>query len=138
MYPGTHAAAHPDKPAIVMDQSGESVSYAQLEDRSVRLANTLRDRGLRHGDVVALLAENHSRYFEVYWAAHRCGLYITPVNRHLSADEVTYQVTDSGARAFIATRQLAATARFPRRTARPSPGATYRRAATRCPTRSRT
>lgn len=42
MYPGTHAAAHPDKPAIVMDQSGESVSYAQLEDRSVRLANALR------------------------------------------------------------------------------------------------
>jgi acyl-CoA synthetase (AMP-forming)/AMP-acid ligase II len=57
MYPGTHAAAHPDKPAIVMDQSGESVSYAQLEDRSVRLANVLRDRGLRHGDVVALLAD---------------------------------------------------------------------------------
>ena len=110
MYPGAHAAAHPDKPAIVMDQSGESVSYAQLEERSVRLANALRDRGLRHGDVVALLAENHVRYFEVYWAAHRCGLYITPVNRHLSPDEVIYQVTDSGARAFIATRQLAVTA----------------------------
>src|SRR5215472_797027 len=74
MYPGTHAAAHPDKPAVVMDQSGESVSYAQLEDRSVRLASALRDRGLRRGDVVALLAENHVRYFEVYWAAHRCGL----------------------------------------------------------------
>jgi long-chain acyl-CoA synthetase len=56
MYPGTHAAAHPDKSAIVMDQSGESVSYAQLEDRSVRLANALRDRGLRRGDAVALLA----------------------------------------------------------------------------------
>jgi long-chain acyl-CoA synthetase len=110
MYPGTHAAAHPDKPAIVMDQSGESVSYAQLEDRSVRLANALRDRGLRRGDVVALLAENHVRYFEVYWAAHRSGLYITPVNRHLSPDEVIYQVIDSGAGAFIATRQLAATA----------------------------
>jgi long-chain acyl-CoA synthetase len=110
MYPGTHAAAHPDKPAIIMDQSGESVSYGQLEDRSVRLTNALRDRGLRRGDVVALLAENHVRYFEVYWAAHRSGLYITPVNRHLSPDEVIYQVTDSGAKAFISTRQLAATA----------------------------
>jgi acyl-CoA synthetase (AMP-forming)/AMP-acid ligase II len=89
MYPGTHAAAHPDKPAIVMDQSGESVSYGQLEDRSVRLANALRDRGLLRGDVVALLAENHVRYFEVYWAAHRCGLYLTPVNRHLSPSSRT-------------------------------------------------
>jgi long-chain acyl-CoA synthetase len=110
MYPGLHAAAHPDKPAVIMDQSGESVSYAELEDRSIRLANELRRRGLRRGDAVAILAENHVRYFEVFWAALRSGLYITPINRHLSADEVLYQLTDSGAKAFIASKRLAATA----------------------------
>jgi long-chain acyl-CoA synthetase len=110
VYPGTHAAARPGKPAIRMDPSGETVSYAELEDRSVRLANELRRRGLRRGDVVALLAENHPRYLEVFWAALRSGLYFTPVNRHLSAEEVTYQLTDSGAKAFIASSRLAGTA----------------------------
>nr|MDT0664524.1 AMP-binding protein [Micromonospora sp. DSM 115978] len=62
MNPGVHAAAHPDKPAVVMGRSGERVSYRELDERSVRLARLFRARGLRPGDTVALLAENHPRY----------------------------------------------------------------------------
>ena len=109
-YPGAHCAQHPDKPAVVMDQSGESVTYRQLEERSTRLANWLHDRGLRRGDVVALLAGNDLRYLEVYWAVIRSGLYLSPINRHLSADEIAYQLNDSGAQVLIATHDLAASA----------------------------
>lgn len=105
MYPGKHAALHPDKPAVVMidplGEQSEVVTYAQLEDRSVRLAHALRDRGLERGDCVAILSENHPRYFDAYWAAMRSGLYVTAINTHLGLDEVLYILRDSGAKALV-------------------------------------
>lgn len=118
MYPGRHARDFPDKPAVIMAGSGEAVTYAELDERSCRLAQVFHAAGLRRGDHVALLAENHPRYYEVYWAAIRSGLYFTAVNRHLTAEETEYIVTDCGARVLVASRALAGTARDVR-----SPGA---------------
>src|SRR3712207_1510518 len=87
MHPGRH---DPTKAAIVMAGSGETVTYGELDERSIRLARMWRDAGLKEGDHVALLAENHPHYFEVYWAAIRSGLYITAINRYLSPDEAAY------------------------------------------------
>ncbi len=110
MYPGTHAATAPDKPAVIMNGSDDRLTYGQLEERSVRLANALREAGLATGDTVALLSDNSPRAFEVYWATARSGWYLTAVNRHLTADEVAYIVSDSGARVLVvsgALRELA-------------------------------
>jgi fatty-acyl-CoA synthase len=101
MYPGRHAAQNPDKAAAILAETGETLTYGELERRSAALAHVLHDAGLRRGDVVALLTENHLRAFEVYWAAIRSGLYLTAVNYHLSAAETGYIVRDSGARALI-------------------------------------
>ncbi|MCW2815283.1 MAG: acyl-CoA synthetase [Nocardioides sp.] len=101
MYPGTWAQSHPDKPALVMAGSGRSLTYAELDDRSLRLANRLRAAGLRQGDVVAMLSDNTPEAYEVYWAALRSGLYITAVNHNLSADEASYIVRDCGAKALV-------------------------------------
>src|SRR6478672_3555163 len=101
MYPGTWAATTPDKPALVMAGSGRTLTYAELDDRSLRLARHLRDRGLRTGDVVALLSDNTPEAYEVYWAALRSGLYVTAVNHNLSADEASYIVRDCGAKALV-------------------------------------
>jgi AMP-binding enzyme len=84
MYPGKYAEQTPEKAAAILVETGETLTYAQLEERSVRLAHLFRESGLRQGDVVALLAENNLRAFEVYWAALRSGLYITAVNHNLS------------------------------------------------------
>ncbi len=106
MFPGTHAQTTPDKPAQIMAGSGETTTYRQLDDGSNRLAQLWWQHGLRPGDHVALMAENHPRYLEVYWAAIRSGLYFTTVNSHLSADEAGYVVDDCGARSMIASRAL--------------------------------
>ena len=110
MYPGTYAAEAPDRIAAVMTGTGETLSYGDLERRSVQLAHVLHEAGLRPGDVVALLTENNLRAFEVYWAALRSGLYITAVNNRLKPDEVAYIVSDSGATALIVSAEQAATA----------------------------
>jgi fatty-acyl-CoA synthase len=110
MYPGTYAAEAPDRIAAVMTGTGETLSYGDLERRSVQLAHVLHEAGLRPGDVVALLTENSLRAFEVYWAALRSGLYITAVNNRLKPDEVAYIAGDSGATALIVSAGLAAAA----------------------------
>ncbi|WP_139978066.1 acyl-CoA synthetase [Nocardioides litoris] len=101
MYPGTWAQTHPDKPALVMAGSGRSLTYAELDDRSLRVANWLHAAGLRQGDVVAMVSDNRPETYEVYWAALRSGLYITAVNHNLSADETSYIVRDCGAKALV-------------------------------------
>jgi long-chain acyl-CoA synthetase len=106
MYPGTVASQHPDRPAVIMGGSGHVVTFGELDERSNRLAHLLRSRGLRRGDHIALLMENHPRYLEVVWAALRSGLYVTAVNNHLTAEEVAYIVGDCEARALVTSAAM--------------------------------
>ena len=41
MYPGTWARQTPDKPALVIAETGDTLTYAQLDERSLRLALSL-------------------------------------------------------------------------------------------------
>jgi long-chain acyl-CoA synthetase len=106
MYPGHHASTTPDKPAVVSARTGEAITYAELDARSNRLAQLLSAEGLRRGDHIAVFLENHLRYFEVAWAALRSGLYLTTVNRYLTAPEAGYIVDDCGARVLISSRAV--------------------------------
>jgi fatty-acyl-CoA synthase len=110
VYPGHFAALTPHKPAVIMSDTGEQLTYAELDERSVRLARVLHDAGLRPGDDVALLAENTPRTFEVFWAAIRSGLYITAVNRHLNPAEIAYILADCGAKALVVSQRMGAIA----------------------------
>ena len=65
MYPGVHARQRPDHPAIVMAGSGEVVTYRELDERSNRLARLWHARGLRRGDHVAIVMENHVEFYDV-------------------------------------------------------------------------
>ncbi len=107
MWPGPHAERRPDHPAVVMAESGETVTYRELDDSSNRLAQLFYDRGLRFGDHVAILMENHPRYLEVCWAAQRSGLYFTPINYHFNAEEVGYILDDCDAVALVVSGSLA-------------------------------
>lgn len=102
MYdPTSHAQKWPDKPAIIMGRSGESLTFAEVDERSKRLAQLFHAEGLRPGDHVAILMENHIRYIEVFWAAFRSGLYLTAVNRHLTAGEAGYIIDDCDAQVLV-------------------------------------
>lgn len=107
MNPGIHAKNNPDKPAHIMAESGTVVTYGELNERSLRLAKLMHARGLRPGDHVAIYMENHPSYPEVYWAAIRSGLYLTTVNRYLTAEEATYITTDCEAKVLITSQTMA-------------------------------
>jgi long-chain acyl-CoA synthetase len=106
MYPATFAASAPDRPAVVMGASGTVVTYRELDERSNRFAHYLRHLDLRPDDVVAVLMDNNPRYHEVAWGVRRIGRYFTPVNTHLTPDEVAYIVNDSRATVLIASEGL--------------------------------
>jgi long-chain acyl-CoA synthetase len=110
MHPSIHAARTPDKPAIVMAGSGIVVTYGELEARSNRFARLLRASGLQAGDHVALLVENHPRFYELCVGAHRAGLVYTAISTRLTVGEARYIVEDCGARAIVATAATAAVA----------------------------
>src|SRR6202790_4327651 len=101
MYTGKHARLRPLQPAFIMASSGETVTYADLEARSNRLAHLLRNLGLERLDHYAIFMENNSRYLEACGAGERSGLYYTCVNSYLTASELAYIVTNSDSRVLI-------------------------------------
>ena len=104
MYSGAHAVSHADRPAIIMSQSGEVLTYAELEARTNRLAHLLRARGLKRLDHYAVFMENNARYIECCGAGERSGLYYTCVNSYLTPDELAYIVNNSQSKILITSR----------------------------------
>lgn len=111
MHPFHHAAAAPDKPAIIMAASGETLTYAQLEARSNQAAQLYRQAGLKRGDTIAIFLENHIDYLPLCWGAQRAGLVFTCISTKLTADEAGYIVTDCGAKLLIAGATLGGVAK---------------------------
>ena len=107
LTPTWHARQTPDAPAIIMGSTGEIVTYADLEDRSSRLARALRSRDVRAGDHVAVLMDNARSYLEVTWAAQRSELHYTAINSHLRPNEVQYVLDDCGAAALFSSAEMA-------------------------------
>jgi long-chain acyl-CoA synthetase len=100
-HPSVQALHRPEHPANVMMATGQVITYGELDRRSMRCSQLYRSLGLQRGDTVAVMAENHERFLELYWAAQRSGLYFTPVSLHLTDPEVTYILRDSGARVLV-------------------------------------
>jgi long-chain acyl-CoA synthetase len=107
MHPAVIAQKTPDKPAIIMAATGETMTYRQLEERSNQGAHLFRKLGLAPGDGIAIFMENNIRFLEICWAAQRSGLYYTCVSSRLTAGEVEYIAKDCAAKAFIAGHTLA-------------------------------
>ena len=87
--------------------SGErELSYEEFADRSVRLANSLRDRGVAKGDRVAYLGENHPAFLETLFAAGLLGAIFVPLNTRLAPPEIQFQLNDCGARVLVHSLSL--------------------------------
>lgn len=86
---------------MIMAESGEKITYAQLERRSTALALVLRRAGLQPGEAVAVVSENRLEWAEILWATLRSGLDVAPVNFHLGSDELAAMLSACDARAVI-------------------------------------
>jgi long-chain acyl-CoA synthetase len=110
MHPYRHAAATPDKAAVIVAETGAVTTYGALDAASNRVAHFFRAKGLRADDAVAFFLDNTPDYFTLAWGAQRSGLRFVCISSKLTADEVDYILNDSGARLIIASGSLAGTA----------------------------
>jgi len=104
------AAATPDKPAIIMGNSGEVVTYRELDERSNQAAQLFRSLGLQRGDHIGMMVENDRQFMEIVQGAMRSGIIFTPISTHLRKDETRYILENCGARLFIGSKKLSAVA----------------------------
>ncbi len=92
--------AGPQEPALV--SATRSMSWAELEEESERLAGGYRELGLEAGDRIASLMPNRIALIVHYLACFKAGLVVTPLNYRYTHREIDHALQVSGARALLA------------------------------------
>ena len=101
LLPIDQAPGDADRLAFQMCESGETVTFGQLEARANQVARVLRSCGVTRGRHVALLMKNHRRFLEACFGADRAGVYYTTISTRLTAEEIAYIVRDCAAQVLV-------------------------------------
>ncbi len=99
----------PQLPAVLQDET--VLTFEELDARCNRMANALRQLGVRAGDRVALMFSNDYRFLESLFGPMRLGAVSAPLNTKMGDESLVYVIADSEARVLIANPALAARAR---------------------------
>ena len=92
-----------EKPhAVAIHDPQGTRTFFDINAAANRIVRLLRAHGLERGDSVALMCSNRAEFVEVLSATLRGGYRFTPVNWHLTADEVEYIINDCEAKALFA------------------------------------
>ncbi len=97
---------YPDK--VVIEQGDQCLTYAELEDRTQRVAAMLTRLGVRKGDKVLLMMTNDYRYAECLFGTLRTGAIVVPANIKLGNDALAFIADHCDAEIVIATADLSA------------------------------
>ncbi|MET7937365.1 acyl-CoA synthetase [Streptomyces sp. NPDC005322] len=97
----TQAQSDPGRTVLIAPDGAEWTA-ARLHSACNRLVGGLRAAGLRRGDSFAVVLPNGAEFFAATLAATQAGLYLVPVNHHLTGPEIAWIVSDSGAKVLIA------------------------------------
>ncbi|MFE6862901.1 acyl-CoA synthetase [Nocardia sp. NPDC057668] len=89
------SAARYGRRTALIDELGE-LTFAELEDRSNRLANAWRERGLEPREGVAILARNHRGLLDATFAAAKCGARIILLNTDFAGPQIRDVATREG------------------------------------------
>ena len=83
---------------VALRQDDRSDNYAQLEDRTARIASMLLAAGLKKGDRIAWIGKNSDLYFSLFYGAARVGIVMVPIGWRLAPAEWVYMVKDAETR----------------------------------------
>ncbi|WP_340540774.1 long-chain-fatty-acid--CoA ligase [Nocardioides sp. GXZ039] len=93
------AASYPERIAIVLGDT--ALTYAQVNAAANQVANLLAERGISHGDKVALSCPNLPYFTIAYFGILKAGAAVVPLNVLLKGREVAYHLADSDAKAYL-------------------------------------
>jgi fatty-acyl-CoA synthase len=99
------AEIYPDRVAVIHGAS--RYTYAQVHERSKRLASALAAAGVKAGDVVSAMLPNVPAMLEAHYGVPMLGAVLNTINTRLDADTVGYILAHSEAKALITDRMYA-------------------------------
>ena len=100
------AAERPDHVALRWG-ADQHLTYGELNERSDRLAQALREAGVGGGDHVCYLDKNSPEQIELFFGAAKLNAVPTPVNFRLAPPEIAVIVADAGAKVFAVGEEFA-------------------------------
>jgi acyl-CoA synthetase (AMP-forming)/AMP-acid ligase II len=105
------ALRDPLAPALVDTETGERLTYRELNDRANRVAHAFRAAGLQAGDRVAILLPNGADFVSTYYGLAKAGAIAVLLNWRLVAEELDFLLADSGATHLIFHQDFAGVAK---------------------------
>jgi crotonobetaine/carnitine-CoA ligase len=93
------AAMHPDKKYLGCEDT--LVSYAEMDERTDRVAAGLAEAGVAPGDRIAVISSNRLEMLELFFACAKTGAAMVPLNVFLKGDFLRYQLEDSRAQTLV-------------------------------------
>ncbi len=81
-----------------LSEGGRRCTYAELEDRTARVATLLINAGLQKGDRIAWIGKNSDLYFTLFYGAARIGVVMAPIGWRLAPPEWSFIVNDTAAK----------------------------------------
>lgn len=99
---GKWAEYSPEKIAIREVKTGDSYSYKAIHKLAENIsANINSQYAIKKGDRIAILSDFNATFIALFSAAQKAGFILVPINTKLTAQEVTYQIENSGAKLII-------------------------------------
>ncbi len=83
----------PDKPYVLFYD--QTITYGQMNERANKVANFLKTRGVRKGDVVSLLVLNSPEFYYIMFGIQKLGAVAGAINFMLQGPEIAYLLEDS-------------------------------------------
>ena len=86
----------------IYDYTGQDRTWGEMNANANRVARRLRAAGIGQGDAAAILVSNRAEFCDAMFGCLRAGVRFTPVNWHLTPEEIAYIVNDCEAKALFA------------------------------------
>jgi fatty-acyl-CoA synthase len=86
----------PDRVALISVETGERLTYAQLNDRASGAASMILDAGLQPGDRAGLLAANSIDFIAFFFGALKAVVIVVPLSTRATAHELSIIAADCG------------------------------------------
>ena len=95
-----------DRTAVFMPQTGQTLTYGELNSRANMLADALAKDGVENGSVVMHMLQNCPEFVFTYVASHKLGAVNCPINFRLSPGEIAMTIEDSRPVVFIYDKEF--------------------------------
>src|SRR5688572_27870084 len=104
------ARVTPDRLALVSVETGERLTYGQLNERAERAAGALQELAVQAGDRFGLLAHNSIDFLAYFFAAGKIAAIVVPLSTRATAHELKHVIADCGMKMLMYGPEFEATA----------------------------